>query len=420
MRTGGDVAASGWRHASAMSMNDHRTPRRARRWLAWLVPTVVAVVIVVDVTLASINGDEITAGTAVSMVGALVMATIGGLLVGHHPRNPVGWVLVAIPAGLAVQAVAHQYAVLGLVTRPGSVPAPALVGGAFTGLWTMLGALMVLFLAFPDGHLPSPRWRVVGWVVAVDLVLMVGLSPITEVLDDDGVLGGIANPLWPGDTVGPVLEGLWFAAFMALMPLLGVTALSLVARYRRSGHAVRAQLRWVLVAVVFLAIAATFDELVFAGEGVGGEVADLVFNLGAVVALPMAVAVAVFRYRLYDVDRLLRRTVSWSIVSALLVGVYAAVVLAAESAFGGRDTPDLVVAAATLAAAAVARPVRDRVQRGVDRRFNRSRYDAERVVDDFAAGLRDEVDAVQVVRVVTEVAHRTLEPATVSLWRPIP
>lgn len=389
-----------------------------RRWPIWGGPAVVALLIGADLVLTTINGEPVGVDAALSMAGALVMAAVGGLLVGRHPRNPVGWVLVAIPLGLALQVVGQQYGVLGLVTRPGSLPAPAVVAGATSGLWTMLGALMVLFLTFPDGRLPSPRWRLVGWIVTLDLALMVLLAPITAHLDDGGPLRGIPNPLWPGETVGGVLEGVWFVAFVALMPLLGVTALSLAARYRRAAPDVRAQLRWVLVAVLYLAIAATVDELVFAGEGLGGSVADAAFNLGAIVLLPVTVAVAIFRYRLYDVDRILRRTVSWTAVTALVVGVYAAVVLAAESVLGARDAPDLVVAGATLAAAAVARPVRHRVQRAVDRRFNRSRYDAERVVAAFAAGLRDDVDARHVIGAMREVTHQTLEPASVSVWQP--
>jgi hypothetical protein len=207
------------------------------------------------------------------------------------------------------------------------------------------------------------------------------------------------------------------AGGVLLIVATGLAAvLSLAFRYRRARTAERAQLKWLVYAAALI-VAVLLAE-VPAGQIAGsGDAANNLRNAmtgGAVALVPVAIGIAVLRYRLYDIDRVISRTVAYAIITGLLAGVYAGLVLLATRVFGSR-TP-VAVAAATLAAAALFSPLRRRVQRGVDRRFNRARYDADKTVAAFAAGLKDAVDLDAVQADLASVVQRALEPARVSVW----
>jgi hypothetical protein len=271
-------------------------------------------------------------------------------------------------------------------------------------------SLAFMLLLFPTGRLRSPRWRPAAWFVAAVFTLYAV------------ALGIRACRVW-ADPFNTLSEG-WYpgthtAAFILVPAALLVGAAALAVRYARSSGEERLQLKWIVAAgplVVAAAIPFAFvPQLALspAAESAAVSTVKVVFSL-ALVCLFSAIAVAVLKYRLYDIDRVISRTLAYGIITSVLAGVYAALVLLATGVFGVR-TP-VAVAVATLAAAALFSPLRRRVQRRVDRRFNRARYDADQAVAAFAAQLKDAVDLDAVCADLARAVHTALEPAHVSVW----
>ena len=342
----------------------------------------------------------------VGVVIVLAFAGVGLLIARRQPANPIGWLMIAFTALYLLGVVASYYAVLyyrldhralplaPLVLLVGSVSAPS------------FAVFPVVILLFPDGRLPSRRWRPVLWTYAVLVgfvlaVIVAGaaaaiaghdvrLNPVGSVTTSSA--GWLANP--PGWLVGPVVA----AIVIIGLSFVGHQALS----WRRAAVDRRQQLKWLASG----AAVAAASLIMAAGLGT----AELLAGLAA---LPAGIGVGILRYRLYDIDRIISRTLAYALVTGLLAGVYTALVLAIQ-AFGLR-TP-VAVAAATLAAAALFNPLRRRVQRGVDRRFNRARYDADQIVTAFAARIKDAVEVASVRDDLAVVVHQALEPTHVSVW----
>jgi hypothetical protein len=339
------------------------------------------------------------------------MAT-GVLIILRRPGNAMGWILSSIGLLVMIGALAGEY--VAYVLEAGMVDAPALIPAAWLAEWYWFPtlALVLLFtpLLFPDGTPVSRRWRPVLWAgMAVTGVITV-MAALSENLGEPDFslpnpVGVAGMPDVEDSTVGNVL-------FILLAVLILSAAASVVVRYRRSRADERQQLKWFTFAAVVTALIPVTEDLVASLADVSVET-DLLFA-AAISLLPIAIGVAIFRYRLYAIDRLISRTVAYALVFAVLVAVYAGCALALGSLVG-RDNP-LAVAGATLAAAALFNPVRRGVQEFVDRRFNRSRYDATRVVDGFASRLREEVDLKGLTTDLTGVVGRTLHPASLSLW----
>jgi len=342
----------------------------------------------------------------VGVVIVLAFAGVGLLIARRQPANPIGWLMIAFTALYLLGVVASYYAVLyyrldhralplaPLVLLVGSVSAPS------------FAVFPVVILLFPDGRLPSRRWRPVLWTYAVLVgfvlaVIVAGaaaaiaghdvrLNPVGSVTTSSA--GWLANP--PGWLVSPVVA----AIVIIGLSFVGHQALS----WRRAAGDRRQQLKWLASG----AAVAAASLIMAAGLGT----AELLAGLAA---LPAGIGVGILRYRLYDIDRIISRTLAYALVTGLLAGVYTALVLAIQ-AFGLR-TP-VAVAAATLAAAALFNPLRRRVQRGVDRRFNRARYDANQIVTAFAARIKDAVEVASVRDDLAVVVHQALEPTHVSVW----
>jgi hypothetical protein len=356
------------------------------------------------------------------VVPQLACTAVGAFIAWRRPRNPVGWVLLSggAMAGLVGMGNALSIAAYVEAPLPGQpVPWWGVVGAWlyswlwFPLFWTLTG---LLFLVYPDG-LPSRRWRPVlgASVVAVAVVALTSALYPTLTLGDDNSSAHrtILNPVGLGDASGP----LWSAdaTLTAIATGIGgllivVSAASLVVRSRHASPIVRLQLRWFgFAAAVFVAV---FAMQVVLGSSVGG-VSDLLFSL-SVASLPIACGIAIMRYRLYDIDRAISRTASYALVTACVLGVYVAIVTSASALVGSQST--LVVAGATLAAAALFRPLLHRVQGAVDRRFNREKVDGQRAVDAFGASLVDEVDPKHARAQLVSVTHTVLAPASVALW----
>jgi hypothetical protein len=358
-------------------------------------------------------------------IALLPAGFVGFVVARRRPGNPLGWLFLGLVALGALSAVGTDYAWLSY--RLGHHLPLAAAGVILAPFWCpLLVTLPLLIVLFPDGRVPSPRWRPVlwgylaaggSWVVSVYAVTIGGVAAGHVRLVPGGDLAAVDDPVgssaWLGSFEGlilPVLAVFWLAF-----------AASQVLSWRRASGERRQQLKWLMTgaavcmaAVAITAIVGTLDRT--APSGAAQAVFNVVANVVTIgiAALPVSVGVAILKYRLYDIDRIISRTLAYAIVTGLLVGMYAGLVLLATRILSVH-TP-VAVAASTLAAAALFNPVRRRVQRSVDRRFNRARYDADQMVARFAARLKDTVDLESVRDDLTGVVHQALEPAHVSVW----
>jgi hypothetical protein len=346
------------------------------------------------------------------VVAAVSAATVGAVLVSRRPAHPVGWLLLGIGLLVPVAAVAYGYVRYGLVARPGALPAASYLAGISNGIIALLPACggFVLLLT-PTGSLPSPRWRWWARVAATAPVVFL----VSSALDPQPLFPeypAVGNPLAvPPALTGP-LRDVGEAGGAVVVAALVVAAGSLAVRFRRARGVERQQLRWVAVGAALGAVAILVAVVSAALLGNEGVVAA---GLGVCVALlPLATGAAILRYRLYDLDRIISRTLAYGLLTVLLGGGYAGLVLGLGQLLG-RDS-SLVVAGATLAVAALFQPARRRVQQAVDRRFNRHRYDAAQTIAAFSARLRQQVDLQVLTAELLAVVEQTMQPTQVSLW----
>jgi hypothetical protein len=356
---------------------------------------------------------QLTLGTASPVLATVSGATVGAVLASRRPRHPVGWLLLGLALSLVATAGAAQYLVYGLLVRPGTLPGARYAALYYPAtVYTALAMLGFVLLLTPTGSLPSPGWR--WWargMVAAPVVLLVVVTLTPEPLDPRyQAVGG------PFD-----FRGFGRVVLVANQAALAITTLavvvaagSLVVRFRRARGTERQQLRWVALAAALVALA---GAVVLAGLAAGVQGAPGLLGGAAGVCLavlPVAIGAAILRYRLYDLDRIVSRTLAYGLLTILLGGGYAAVALGLGQLLG-QDSP-LVVAVATLTVAALFQPARRLIQRGVDRRFNRRRYDAAQTIQAFSARMREQVDLDTVSVELLGVVEQTMQPTTVSLW----
>ena len=342
---------------------------------------------------------------------------VGFVVAWRKPRNPLGWCLLGLTVAGALSDDGSLYAIAGYRIRHGTLPL-AWVAMLAQPAWAILVVLIGLsVLIFPDGTLPSPRLRWVLWLyLAIGLAWMVGAYVITVNailrhairVDSGGNLLALDN--------GPNSPPWWNVLQDVLLVAVAVSTLvslaGQVVSYRRSSGERRQQLKWLLggfaVGLAGLVLAAALSHAT-GFWSVVGHVA-----IFALFAVPVSMGMAILKYRLYDIDRVLSRTLAYAIVTGLLIGVYAGLVLLAQQVL--RFSSPVAVAASTLAAAALFNPVRRRVQHAVDRRFNRARYDADQTIAAFAARLQDAVDLDTVRADLAGVVQAALEPAHLTVW----
>jgi hypothetical protein len=373
------------------------SPGRAR-WLAGTLLGLTIVLLALSLVIGFTGGETWNVQFAFAPV-AIAFAVVGAL-VAARTGNDLGWLLLGTGVGAAVVLVTRAYAAR---VPAAELPAAAWVGWIFTVvLWISAPLLVLPVLLFPDGRLPSPRWRPVVWVVIIDaLALMV--CPALSDVNFSSNFPRLRDPVMlvaPLGTAYNLAEVVWTLVFL-------VGAAAMIVRFRRSGHEQRLQLKWFMYASAVAAV------IVLAATQFGGNDPLAAFEI-AFTLIPAAVGIAILKYRLYDIDRLISRTLAYAIVTGLLVGVYAGLVLLATQVFG-LHTP-VGVAVATLAAAALFNPLRRRVQHVVDRRFNRVRYDADQTVAAFAGRLRDAVDLDTVRTDLVAVVNKAVEPWHASVW----
>jgi hypothetical protein len=376
----------------------------------------------------SVLARQDVASNAGQTVSYLAVAATGLVVARRQPRNPIGWLLLAIPIGVLLSTGSHSYA--WLANRSGQrLPfgSAALLLG-FTWVVLIVAFPMVILL-FPDGRLPSRgwRWAVPAYLAAVAGLVACGCAAAVSVIaahevrvDPTGGLAAVDDP--SGRTAW--LSGVLLVMTPVLVAFWLVFAGRLVLSWRRAargpgeaGQERRQQLKWLMTGSLAAIGAGAVNSIVSALDAHPSAAVQVITGLlndAGLAAFAVCVGLAILRYRLYDIDRIISRTLAYAIVTGLLVGVYAGLVLLAQQVLG--FSSPVAVAASTLAAAALFNPVRRRVQHAVDRRFNRARYDTEATVAAFAARLKDAVDLHRVRDDLAATVHQALEPAHVSVW----
>ena len=332
---------------------------------------------------------------------AFAFPTLGYLIVRHQPDNRVGWLFVVLGATAGPELVLGQTAIALRSGWLGLFSETLRLGGFF--------AVGYLVLLYPTGHLLSPRWRWAGWLLGFGIVAAVGSIVLTPgpIEGVPSVDNPIASPsLRP---IGTVLE------LMTLVVLVAVVAgiVSLIMRFRRSATVGRQQIKLFAITPAVIVVVLIVANILLPKQ-MEGPLGSILWGSPAVL-LPAAATIAITRHGLYDIDRIISRTVSYAIVTVVLAGVFALLVLA-PVLLGVDEAPDYLIAAATLIVAALFRPVRRRVQDAVDHRFNRKRYDADRTIEAFTARLREQVDIDALGAELRTVVERTMQPSRVTLW----
>jgi hypothetical protein len=387
---------------------------RTAVWLAWSIWALSVTFAGLGLIFLFLNGsfeDLLDESLGIDAALALAFPTVGAIIASRRPGNAVGWIFCAIGLCGGASIFFAQYGIYALLTNPDSLPAGVIATWIATWVWLPSVTLTITFLLllFPHGRLLSPRWRPVAWLAAA--VTMAGTALLAIVPWD------LLNPGVPAQN--PVgVESLGYLGIAPPVPifLIGIpttllSVASLVLRFRRSRGEERQQLKWFVYAGVLI-VGALFVPLL-----VPGAAASLL-QLLVMPLLPVAVGVAIMRYRLYDIDVLINRTLVYGALTALLIAVYVSTVVTIQELFRaltGQES-QLAVVASTLAVAALFNPLRRRIQSFIDRRFYRSRYDARKTLEAFSAKLRDETDLDALRDDLVGVVRETMQPAHVSLW----
>jgi MFS family permease len=342
-----------------------------------------------------------------------------GAVIAARRRNRIGWLFLAFGLDAALLTFANPYYVRGTVIAPGSLPpAAAILGSLGSVLWPSTYLFLgLLLLVFPDGRLPSPRWRPVALVYVTSWVLVMlnaVVAPATGSMHGIShtnplAIQALGHPTWKA-----VIQGITAIAVVSL----AVVALAPLVRFRRAGPVQRQQLKWFAFVVGgCIASELTAAAIVPVLPAVAGWLVA-VASVGVVVGLPIAVGLAILRYRLYDIDRLISRALVYASLTVILGLCYGGLVLGLGQLFGrvGERTPSWAVAGATLAVAALFQPARHRIQAVVDRRFNRRKYNSALTIQAFSTRLRDQIDLDTLATELLAVVDQTMQPTRVSLW----
>jgi hypothetical protein len=391
-------------------------------WALWMVSMVLSALGVVFLVLSvSTPIPPIFGFRGADIIFAVTFSTVGAVVAGRRPQNSVGWVFCAAGLVAAIVGFAAEYSVYVVLTRPGSLPLGAEVAWVAGWIWwLLLSAVAYVFLLFPDGSLLSRRWRPVAWLAGIGPAIMaIGIALEPGPLEEFAV---VRNPfglegLEDEGLVGDLVEVLRVLGVLGVLLALVGAGASLVLRFRRARGEQRLQLKWIAYAAA-LAVTAQVTSVASYLLVRHAPMALEVLVICALAAIPVAAGIAILKYRLYDIDRIINRTLVYGLLTALLGTAYAGAVLVLGQLFGGigAEPPSWAVAGATLAVAALFQPARHRIQAAVDRRFNRRHYDATKTIEGFSARLRNEVDLHTLSAEILTVVHRTMEPTTASLW----
>jgi hypothetical protein len=393
--------------------------KRATFWLAWFTWVLYVATAIVTLLFQIKNAPSELLSDLFAALVLLAFATVGSLIASRRPENPIGWIFCISALLWALGDVLLEYTTYAFITVPGSLPAGALLG--VFGDWVRgMGWFLVLtflLLLFPKGHLPSPRWRFLAWLI----VVLLAVYSITFLLSPypyansaiDPRLVAIRNPL--GIMVAnDLFDQLGSDIPLLLFPLILACIVSVFLRFRRARGVERQQLKWFTygMAISILMLIIILIAVFTIPSGGSGELFYL-----AVVFIPISAGIAMLRYRLYDIDVLINRTLIYGILTAVLALAYFTSILILQYLLSSFTRgSQLPVVGSTLVIAVLFQPLRRRIQRIIDRRFYRSKYDAARTLSAFSARLRNEVDLQQLSEHLLTVVQETMQPTYVSLW----
>jgi hypothetical protein len=391
---------------------------------SWLLAGWAVTLVLAGTVLAVLRPDQTKNANSlydfVTLIGATVaLSVLGAIVASRQPRNPIGWAMLSTGLSSGYTSLAVEYTVRNFVIDPGSLPLAiwaAWLSDSTNFLVAWVPILLVPYV-FPTGRLLSKRW-IPGLALGVFAVLTIGVGTALgpELMTDyvDHLKNPLATPAttrFVENVIDPVGPALWMLPFISL----SIGAMSLIVRFRRARGVERQQMKWMAFSGLFVVLGGA-SMIAAAMTGLESSIipgALIVIGMGS---MPLTVSIAILKYRLYDVDRLIRRTISYGLVTIALAGIYAAVVVTPALVVGSGEIPDGLVAAATLVAAAAFVPVRRRAQRIVDRRFNRSRFDASQTIERFGSHLRQEIDIDTLGAELEAVVSQTMQPSSVGLW----
>jgi hypothetical protein len=389
---------------------------RTAAWLAWSVCTITGVLLAGAVALAILS-DRFGAYYGLFAVALVLCALVGALIGSRKPTNAIGWILLGGAVCLALQEFAREYAFYGLFVEPGSLPLAQPIAWLLSWVYVPgLSALLVFLpLYFPDGRLPSPRWK---WVALFAVLLTAAEAVKSALLPGEIRDANILNPLGIG-RLQPVFDLLVAPTAVADFLIVGAAVASLLVRFRRSGGDERQQIKWLLYAAAAIPTWFGINPLLSAAfPAVSDTLVFLFVDILLFAGIPVAIGVAIFKYRLYDIDILINRTLVYGSLTVTLVALYFVSIVLSQRLFlvltGGEST--LSVVASTLLIAAMFNPLRRHIQGFIDRRFYRRKYDARKTLEAFSTRLRDETDLSALSSDLVGVVQETLQPAHVSLW----
>lgn len=343
-------------------------------------------------------------------IAVMVFGVVGAMIASRRPRHPFGWIFAGSAFLVTFKATTGIWVDYGHFVRYGRLPLWTWSAWISNFVWIpAIGCYATfLLLVFPTGRAPSPRWRAAGWMAAIAIVA--AASSVAFARGPLDQFPYVENPLpMPPWTQG-VVNILGFGFQLLVLSVVTCVA-SLVVRWRHSNHIEREQIKWIAFVGVFLAVGFVVDVGLNRFDAL---TAPLLF--GPLAGIAVASVIAIQRYRLFEIDNIISRTLAYALVTALLAGTFALVVLVPMTIVGTGRRPDWLVAAGTLVVAALFRPVRRRVQDVIDHRFNRKRYDAQHTVDVFTARLREQIDIDALEAELSDVVARTMEPRSVSVW----
>jgi hypothetical protein len=401
--------------------------RRTAAWLAWSLCALSLALTALSVLLFSLNlshpNTHIYGPWLDNTLNAISYAPVGALIASRHPANLVGWLLCLYGLAISMSHFGAEYATYALLAQPNSLPAGEALAWIVSWILPVIIGLTVFYiLLFPTGRLPSSRWRWLAWLT-VAFVLVGVISSAFSPGALMGILGPIRNPLG--------MEGftnIYRAVLYIVTPLVFVAAASSVfMRLRRAVGVERQQIKWFAYAAA-ATISGTILEYIIPeviDTPLWYERAGFALNIATIPAIPIAIGIAILRYRLYDIDLLINRTLVYGTLTALLALVYFVGVATTEALFraltGQEEQPQLAIVVSTLVIAALFNPLRRRIQSFIDRRFYRRKYDARKTLEAFSATLRDETDLGALSDDLVGVVRETMQPEHVSLWlRPDP
>ena len=407
-------------HRSGTARAVRARGRQYAGMLAWTLPGITAVLALLIVWLAVLShlgGLQ----RIVDFVPFVVFTVVGAVIASRRPTNSIGWLFCVIGLTNILSQFATEYATYALVTQPGSLPGGTVMAWLATNWPADLGwGLMGLFvpLLFQTGHLLSPRWRIAAWLAGATVTLQVGYFMFRPGRVPLLGHGSVRNPLGLSALSG-VGSQLSIAVDLLILAALITAILSLVLRFRRSRGEERAQLKWFAYAAGVLGTLIALS--IVNSDTVHNQTVDRLLEplfVLAVCGLPVAAAIAILKYRLYDIDVLINRTLVYGLLTICLGLVYMAGVIGLQALFRvltGQGS-NAAIALSTLAIAALFQPFRRRIQGMIDRRFYRRKYDADRALAAFSARLREDVDLDQLTREIVAAVQETLQPAHISLW----